>query len=126
MKLRFSLRAMFAAVTLVAATSAWIAHERRIVPERKYIDAWARINDGASGVSKSKQRPSVSWVRRFMGDEGAEAFIVPFDASEWEKDRIKAAFPEAEIIETPRLYGAFPRIPTPLPGEPPRDSDAKR
>jgi len=109
---------MFAAVTVVAAASAWLAHEYRIVQERKAIDAWARTNGAPGAPSCSKPEP-VSWVRELLGDRGFKHFFFPAGISQRELDRIKAAFPEAEISSVMTYLPA----PAPMPGEPPRENE---
>jgi len=119
MKLRFSLRTLFIVVALTGAASAFVAHENRIVQERKAIDQWAE-KIPFCGAGYTRPPPPVSWVRRLLGDVGVESFTVPRGVSEREKDRIKAAFPEAQITDGYYYGGSLTPMPPPMPGDPPR------
>ena len=108
-KPRYSLRALFVAVTLLAL---WLGWEVHIVQMRK--DSWTRILAAGGEITwedlfedehpdPGPWIPRVPWYRRLLGDRAARTIlIVPSDPSNHDQTNaelaaVKSGFPEAGV-----------------------------
>ena len=110
--LRFSLRTLFVVVTLLAVGIGWLTS---IVQARRAIRAELERHAGPSfdpykaiiweqgSISEFSGRTwtpnPIPWYRRLLGDEPVGTLGLPIDATEEDRRRIQAAFPEA-ILST--------------------------
>jgi hypothetical protein len=96
MKLQFRLRSLLIVVTIVCATSGWLANQARVAWERR-----AMLDRLVGGYSVDDDGAGISWVRHQFGDQGIG--LIEFDVSMTndELDRYRTAFPEACIYRTP-------------------------
>jgi hypothetical protein len=119
---RFSLRTMFIVVTVFAC---WFGWQTKIVRDRKAALTEARKNPSfhvttvadwlqwAPVAVQAPETPSVSFVRRWLGDEPIYSISIlgHVDGSEAALDRFKNVFPEAQVVERhaePCHPGCFP------------------
>jgi hypothetical protein len=89
--LQFSLRTMLLATVAVAVMAAWHAS---VIRERKAVLSYARAHGVWMGP---KPHPNV--FRRWLGDVTVRSFVIGsgYEFND-EDDRLRAAFPEAEVI----------------------------
>jgi hypothetical protein len=91
-RLQFRLRTLFVLVTIVAVAIAYVAHEARIVGERR---EWLAAHPP---IRISSYRPntqvSVSFVRTWLGDIPVEQLL---NVPECDVSAAHRIFPEAEI-----------------------------
>jgi hypothetical protein len=99
MKLRFSLRMLFAVVTIVAIASGWPAHEAGIVQERNAVRLWIKQHGGTCNSSSSSAE-GPSFIRRWFGDESVGTVFWTGDLSDDNIKRIQATFPGVVIINS--------------------------
>jgi hypothetical protein len=108
---RFSLRTLLILTTLVCC---WLAWESAIVRQRKALLAEMQAS-GAFSVSPANavwmispltrpsdypRRPTISWLRRCLGDQ-AISYVSYFNVPPHiDLDRIQRAFPEAQFSES--------------------------
>jgi hypothetical protein len=104
-KLRFSLRLMFLAMTVLAA---WLAWDMSIIRHRRALLATLDISYAVTpAVELSSQlayrtfAAQVGSVRRLLGDEAIQFIFYPQNAEPEFVSTLQAAFPEATIQERP-------------------------
>ena len=100
---QYSLRTLLIGVALLAVPCADVAHEARIVSERKAVLDRIRAN-GGEGVRAFHQRGPVPWLRGVFGDEPIALFWLPAATPAKERLRIATAYPEARIKATDPLW----------------------
>ena len=112
-RFQFRLRTLLIGVTLFAVPCAYVAHEAKIVRERKawYVSHPAppvpeiisrSVDQGMFGgpiVSYGDESQNPSFVRQVLGDGPAGTVVVSPNASVEEKKRVRLLFPEAVIEE---------------------------
>jgi hypothetical protein len=101
---QFSLRTLLIGVTLLAALCGYVAHEAKIVRDRR---VWA-INHGhfwvtdplRATVERVSGDPSrgPSFVRLWLGDKPLPQLVVPTDTAPSEIKLAASLFPEADIF----------------------------
>ncbi|HEY4311724.1 MAG TPA: hypothetical protein VGN12_19920 [Pirellulales bacterium] len=111
---QFSLRTMFALMTLVAL---WLAselatiRERRQMRERIHADFGTVINVSEArelGLSLEKQSVSVPFWRRWLGDEAVAEVDLAFGSLDEKVTAAQKMFPEAvEVL----IADPFPTVP---------------
>jgi hypothetical protein len=99
--LRFSLRTLFAAVTLFALAGGWLLNTYRLVNDRR---EFLPELDSGGAVFAAQLRPAdeardVSWIRKLMGDRacGTIIYAPQRDPDGSELRKVRALFPEAHI-----------------------------
>ena len=101
--LRFSLRTMFVAFTVVAIWLGWnvqIMQQRRAAlteAEDNGYEVWTAEIEPETDMSAHHNPPTISMLRRMLGDEAVYGIWLPFDAPEPEFQRLSMLFPEARI-----------------------------
>ena len=108
-RFQFSLRTLMIGVTLLAVPSAYVGWQAKIVRDRKAVARWIEERKGElSGTVTTPPdepyRPQVSWIRRVLGDKGVALISLPKPVSDDDRQRIKSAFPEADIIVGTPMY----------------------
>jgi hypothetical protein len=108
---RFSLRTLFALVTLV---SVWLAYETTIVRKRRQLrrdleavvaNRWNACNTvvGYSGDAMIRfseaEESSIPWLRRIFGDKPATAICLPAAMTDEQAVEYKRYFPEARFSQ---------------------------
>jgi hypothetical protein len=106
MRFQFSLRTLFAVVSVAAVGSAWVAHEAGIVQERKAVLRWVEQRGGYYSNSTYLEVEEPTFVRRWLGDDVVKIICVRGDLSDDDLKRIQAAFPGSAIIQSPLLPAA--------------------
>ncbi len=108
MKLRFQfrLRTLFAVVTMAAVACAYVAHEWRIVRDRRnWLSNHHQYPMPPSmwglGQSKSESNPSAGppLLRRWLGDATHDCVWVFAGFPDTDVDEAKALFPEAQVMQ---------------------------
>ena len=101
-RFQFSLRWLALAFTLVAVLLGLAMREAAIVSERKQIREW--LNDHAASLISvgtlnefERQRNSISFWRRWLGDSYFVGHITVHNCSDAELQRVRSAFPEATV-----------------------------
>jgi hypothetical protein len=103
---RFSLRAMFEAVTVFGL---WLGWQVSIVRQRKQLLINWELNPRGVGavVFHAGDRPlssdnaiEVSWIRRLLGDRTVGSIFL-LGASDEDEEQAKKAFPESEVVINP-------------------------
>ena len=105
-RLRFSLRTLFVAVTVVAITMCWVMWEVSIVRERNRAKAWiveqgGFISDSSCApadvqLEKSSHFPE---FRRWFGDEPVVYINLVRSGVAWdERNRVANLFPESWVV----------------------------
>jgi hypothetical protein len=101
---RFSLRTLFVVVTVLVAFGYWLGSNINVVYQRQAIrergdilfgTGSAEENERILRVAKSTAKPRLSWIRRLMGDEPAEAIVV---TNEPDFSPTVSLFPEAIVV----------------------------
>jgi hypothetical protein len=102
---QFTLRSLMIVVTATAAACAWVAHEGRVVQERRALRQWIEEGGGACAnndlaarippVSKINE-PSI--VRRWLGDQTVATVFLPRKFADQDLQRIKTCFRGATLI----------------------------
>ena len=90
-RFQFRLRTLFVGVTLLAVPMAYVAHEAKIVRERK------SLLDRAPEFEPCDNWHGISWMRRMLGDEAVGIIQLLVASSDEEVERYQTAFPEASI-----------------------------
>jgi hypothetical protein len=107
-RFQFRLRTLMIAVTLLAIPCGYLGWQAKIVRDRRaMIDRVVSIDNGfRMKIDFRMTEPAVSvpWIRRLLGDEAIDYIDLPLDTEIEERQRIRAAFPEAHIV------GVYPRI----------------
>jgi len=119
-RLRYSLRCLFVALTLCAL---WIGWQTNIVRQRQALLRLVRDAGGVvadeypvqTGGTACAAPPSASLFRGLIGDQAVGTIGVP-DSLTDEYDRIARAFPEAAVLplmseipfNTPSSFGSLP------------------
>jgi len=97
-RLPYSLRCLFALITLCAL---WVGWQTSIVRERQALlnlvqDSGGGAYDLVSTGSASSPPASISFFRKLIGDRVMGAIMLPESLSE-RRDQIARAFPEADV-----------------------------
>lgn len=93
---QFSLRTLLIVVSLLSLPCAYVAHEYRIVRERKAL-AETPGTEPSWHVGRPESN-KISWFRKWLGDYEFEEITVNDSTTTNDLiDRYRAAFPEAEI-----------------------------
>ncbi len=87
---RFSLRTMLVLVTLVCIVTAWIAHNRHVIQERREFLETHQIEV----IEAELFPPSIPFPRRLLGDHGR--WILNAESQE-DLESAKRLFPEAMV-----------------------------
>jgi hypothetical protein len=108
---QFSLRTLFVVVTLFSIPCAYVGWQAKIVAERK---AWLRAYQQPGGwdhwppkilalptIDSGGRRPTLSGVRRWLGDEAEVVIFVHEKESTEDLKAATALFPEAVVYEYP-------------------------
>jgi hypothetical protein len=100
--LRYSIRTLLVAVTIVCV---WLGWQWRIVQERKAVIRLVVERGAFSFPSPDPDEPcTLSWIRQVLGDkEVIGSLIVHERLSQEEKDRIAQAYPDNRLIVWPEL-----------------------
>ena len=105
-RFRFSLRALFALLTLAAVLCAWLVENYHVVSKRRAM--WEHLagnvpNENFSLMAAQVMPPvasgDVPWIRRLMGDFpcGDMVYRPSADADGSQLRRVQALFPEANL-----------------------------
>jgi hypothetical protein len=102
---QFSLRTLLIGVTLLAVACAYLAHQARIVNDRKAMmqtlaHEGGRVLSAAESAEHmaSQPEPRLNWIRQLLGDEYVCGLYIPPTTPEPVAAKIKAAFPELGAI----------------------------
>jgi hypothetical protein len=111
-RFQFRMRTLMIVVTLLAVACAYLAHEAKIVRERKAFlqSPGERVIQSPSYRNGQPVDPDmkVSWIRRMLGDGPVSMIALPMGTEKTECDRITALFPETKIMAYyPRLHPMF-------------------
>ena len=99
-RFQFRLRTLMIGVTVLAVACAYVAHEAKIVRERKAMLAQIESAGGYwTWQIPTDPRPTVSWVRQLLGDEPKQFLYLPPTTSAEDRRRIGVLFSETMIIE---------------------------
>ncbi len=94
---QFGLRTMFLAVTVFAV---WLGWELTVVRERQTLRRFVEMDDGMV-MARNPVDPNsvcaIPWWRTMLGDESA-ALIVLGRSKGFDEAKIRAAFPEVELV----------------------------
>ena len=98
----YSLRTLFVVVTLVGTVLSCLVWNVRCVNERDRMIEWADANHLSHGLmplppSVPKQRLPIMW--RLLGARRVDAFCFDKPVRASDQQRLKAAFPEAIIVD---------------------------
>jgi len=96
-------------VTVLGAGMGWLGHQVLVVRERtQVLDAIQGSVNGYGGVGRASMEydnpanppPTVSWIRRILGDRPANVIILPKNLAGDEEmiRRVRDAFPNARIL----------------------------
>jgi hypothetical protein len=106
--LRFSVRSLLIAVTVVCVSLGWAAHEIAIARERQALRELIDFRGGVMEPMTMKcfaenveyvEPERISWVRRLAGDRIEDGISVPtIVMTDEEMARIRRAFPEVREI----------------------------
>ena len=100
-RFRFSLRTLFVVVTVVAVALGWLAWQARIVRER--TRTLESIRSARGFLYTDTRERNVSSVRKHFGDHTFRLIVIPDDTfSNVDVTKIKATFPEAEVLQGSR------------------------
>lgn len=103
--LRFRLRTLLLALTATSVLTGWLGWNARYVRERRALlvgKQWETLRGGKLPT------PSISWIRRMMGDEATQFLLFEYEPSPEQFDRATRLFPEATIM--PQFRPADRRI----------------
>jgi hypothetical protein len=102
---QFSLRTLMIGVTLLAVPLGYVGLQAKIVRDRK------ALRDSCAGVAyfavedviftyppTPPRKAPIPWIRECLGDEGVFSILCINDIDRNVADRLRVAFPEAEII----------------------------
>ncbi|HEV2971233.1 MAG TPA: hypothetical protein VGY55_14760 [Pirellulales bacterium] len=96
---QFSLRSLMIVVTLLAIPCGWLAHQARVVEERKALRSWLLDNGGviheAQYEMEHPETSQITWIRILIGDHTALSINFPYGISKPQASRMKTVFPEA-------------------------------
>jgi len=95
--LRFSLRTMFVAFTVIAVWLGWtsrLVHERRAVL-KDHSRFWPTFVD--TGAGSGGPTPTITWVRQIMGDRAVQEIWVSRRATDDDLQLATRLFPEADV-----------------------------
>jgi hypothetical protein len=100
---RFSLRALFVLVTLVALSAGWVSWSTIWIRDRR---AFVRDDGDTNAIiynqpGQSVVAPSLLWL---FGEEGAQ-FVVLFGEDESDFSDARRLFPEAEVVKPAWQWG---------------------
>ena len=98
-RFQFRLRTLLIGVTLLAVLCGYLAHEAKIVRERKrvYYKLRDRGFEALRGPDSIPYGPN--WIRLALGDAPIEAIRAPALATDAEIREMRKAFPEARMNE---------------------------
>jgi hypothetical protein len=112
MRIQFSLRTLFAVVTVAAVACAWLAHEARVVQERKALREWIVRRGGICGNWNDSYPVEQSFLRRWLGDEPIGFIMLPEFTTDADEARAKLTFPGALFFPRNMLSVDFDRPPS--------------
>lgn len=103
-RLQFRLRTLFVVVTLAAAAcglAAWLRWQTNAIHQRQDILSEVLEEGGALDPYRfaPKNPRSLPWWRLALGDKAVPVLVVADHVNAEERDRIHAAFPEADIYQ---------------------------
>ena len=101
-RFQFRLRTLMIGVALLAIPCAYVGWQAKIVRDRKAVARWIEerngdLSDNITTPLHGPYQPQVSWLRRTLGDKGVADVLFPKPLTDDDKQRIKDAFPEAEL-----------------------------
>ncbi len=97
---QFSLRTLMVFVTLMAAASAYVAGQKKIVSDRKemlFILSSKYQGIPLRSVPLVPPASKISWLRRMLGDEEWTLIVLPKTTSLEDRRTIEACYPEADL-----------------------------
>jgi hypothetical protein len=95
---RFRLRTLFVVFTVACAAAAWLGWNIRLVGQRNMARESIVANGGWVATSEAGKSPSVSVVRRLLGDEPVEHIVFPHDTPPDDVALACEPFPELSRI----------------------------
>jgi hypothetical protein len=103
-RFQFRLRTLMVVVTSVAVACAYVAHEAKIVQNRKALVAAVGKYATLPGWWRSSESPpTLPLIRRWLGDKPVCSMTLPGSLNPSLIDELRQAFPEASISVTPVL-----------------------
>jgi hypothetical protein len=114
-RFQFRLRTLMIAVTLLAVACAYVGWQLEIVRQRADVLNWQQeraplknVAYGTPGYDSEQDArgrwsvaindPDLPWLRRLLGDHWIVTAIHPTAATDDEIERVRKAFPEAQLI----------------------------
>jgi hypothetical protein len=99
-RFQFRLRTLMIVVTLLAVPCWWVATQRQLVQDR--LALLQRVQNVDHGNYFFEQlppgkAPSISGLRRLLGDQAISNILLPLEANAEEYAPIHAMFPEAQL-----------------------------
>jgi hypothetical protein len=99
-RFQFRLRTLMIVVTLFCVFGGYVAHEVKIVRERRaLLDKLLVLHHGIYSLDANKD--ATPWLRRLLGDEPVDELLIPTEVSDEDAREIEAAFPEARAVNRP-------------------------
>jgi hypothetical protein len=97
-RIRFSLRVMLVAVTLVSVVLGWVAYQRHWISERNRLRAWS-FTQRMEHIYPEDDVIQPSWGLRLFGEPALPQMNIRLQEGEDEKtlDEFKRAFPECKV-----------------------------
>jgi hypothetical protein len=125
-RFQFRLRTLLIGVTLLAGVCGYVGWQAKIVRERHAIAREvSQLHGGVFSESRleaifgqgkaleeplevgettlTPPYPTISLLRKWPGDEGVLAVVIPESVPASTVARVKAAFPEALVVQSPRV-----------------------
>jgi hypothetical protein len=114
-RFQFRLRTLLIAVALLAVACAYVGWQLKIVRQRAVVLNWLQeraplttVVYGTPGYDSQQDArgrwsvaindPDTPWLRRLLGDHWIMTIIHPTAAADNEIERVRKAFPEAQLI----------------------------
>ncbi len=100
---QFSLRTLFVIVAICCIGMGWLGWELHIVQSRKALLNWIADTHCYYVTDDFAEPAQVSWIRRLLGDHEITGIELLESTDVKQLERIKAAFPEAQIRLWPEM-----------------------
>jgi hypothetical protein len=93
-RFQFRLRTLMIGVTLLSVVCGYVAHEAKIMLERKALLESGRLSLVGQVAEETRRIP---WLRARLGD--VDCWIIALDdkTSDLELERVRSSFPEADV-----------------------------
>ena len=105
-RFQFSLRTLFIVVTLLSIPCGYVGYQAKIVAERKSMQDRIKEIGGSvilaaemphSWWHEDNERPTVNWIRSWLGDEAFDEIVIPRASSLRDTIEVCETFPEAYV-----------------------------